>query len=248
MIGKVYRTKNGRYDFIPLVKDKNGFLIDSKGSQISIPFVVFCTNEKVYYLSVTIFLASYWHSDFLKNYYTDEFNLFIPQGGISNVNDHSVINCESINIMDRALFEKIYDVKHYKNNHYLDWQYKNKYYLDKEIYYQVIDKLNNNLDNLVYHEIDHIDFEFKRSVWKPRNTYNKNHINTYENHKEIIEFVINCANYLISSSEVKETYFTDYQFYNFIEEGIELQLNQSNLEKPVINHDSIYYSIKEHED
>ncbi|MDP4042903.1 Mbov_0400 family ICE element protein [Mycoplasmopsis arginini] len=239
MIGKVYRTKNGLYDFIPIAKDKNGFLIDSKGSQTSRPFVVFCTNEKVYYLSVKTLTKENEYQTLL-----DKTNLILPRGIYDD--DHPsfetlVINYGSINIMDRALFERIYDTSHYKNNRYLDWKYKNKHYLDKEIYFQVIDKLNNNLDNLVYHEIDHIDFKFKTSVWNPRNTYNKNH-------KEIIEFFISWANYLIYSSKAKETYFPDYQFYNFIEERIKLQLNHSNLEKPVINHDSIYYAIKEKED
>ncbi|VEU81665.1 hypothetical protein V2E25_01540 [Mycoplasmopsis arginini] len=221
MLGRILKTKQEIYKIFPISRNNNFSPIESWNSKTSRPFVVFYTNDKVYYLSVKSLTKENEKQTLL-----DKNNLILPQGIYDD--DHpSVINCGSINIMDRALFEKIYNVKHYKNN----------YFLEKEIYCQVINKLNNNLDNLVYHEVDHIDFENNKTIWKAGDFHKE--------HRNIMEFIIPESLRILKDDDIWISTASNDQFYTFINNKLKHATKINNIQLPKINHNSIYYSFWE---
>ncbi|MDP4042918.1 Mbov_0400 family ICE element protein [Mycoplasmopsis arginini] len=221
ILGKIIKIKKNIYKNSVISKNKNFKFINSEAHKTSRPFVVFYTNDKVYYLSVKTLTKENEKQTLL-----DKNNLILPQG-IYDDNHPSVINCGSINIMDRALFERIYDFSHYKNN----------YYLDKEIYYQVIDKLNNNLDNLIYHEVDHIDFENNKTIWKAGDFHKE--------HRRIIEFVVPECMYIFEENSNLFCQYSNKNFYDIIKNELQDALDFTNIKQPKINHNDLYYDCWE---
>lgn len=149
MIGKIFkvRTKNNS---LPIAKNKYHKIISISDQKLNRPYVVLFSNEKVYFLSIKTA-----KKENIKSTYIDKENVLIPTG-IYNDNHFGAINTSAINVMDRKMFELLYEIDD-------RW---NDYQLSIETYNRVMERLYINRDNLIYHEVDHFDLDNSKTIWK----------------------------------------------------------------------------------
>lgn len=150
MIGKIFkvRTKNNS---LPIARNKYHKIISISNQKLNRPYVVLFSNEKVYFLSVKTA-----KKENIKSTYIDKENVLIPTG-IYDDNHFGAINTSAINVMDRKMFESLYEIDN-------KW---NDYQLSIETYNRVMERLYINRDNLIYHEVDRFDLDNSKTIWKP---------------------------------------------------------------------------------
>ena len=149
MIGKIFKTRTKKYP-LPIAKDKQNKIISITNQKLNRPYVVLFSNEKVYFLSVKTV-----KKENIESTYIDKENVFIPKGIYDN-NHFAAINTSTINVMDRKMFESLYEIDDKWNN----------YQLSVETYNRVMERLYINRDNLIYHEVDHFDLDNLKTIWK----------------------------------------------------------------------------------
>ena len=149
MIGKIFkvRTKNNS---LPIAKNKYHKIISISDQKLNRPYVVLFSNEKVYFLSIKTV-----KKENIKSTYIDKENVLIPTG-IYDDNHFGAINTSTINVMDRKMFESLYEIDN-------KW---NDYQLSIETYNRVMERLYINRDNLIYQEVDHFDLYNLKTIWK----------------------------------------------------------------------------------
>lgn len=149
MIGKIFKTRTKKYP-LPIAKDKQNNIISISNQKLNRPYVILFSNEKVYFLSIKTV-----KKENIKSTYIDKENVLIPTG-IYDDNHFGAINTSTINVMDRKMFESLYEV----DNRWNDYQ------LSIETYNRVMERLYINRDNLIYHEIDYFDLDNSKTIWK----------------------------------------------------------------------------------
>lgn len=149
MIGKIFkvRTKNNS---LPIAKNKYHKIISISDQKLNRPYVVLFSNEKVYFLSIKTV-----KKENIKSTYIDKENVLIPTG-IYDDNHFGAINTSTINVMDRKMFESLYEIDN-------KW---NDYQLSIETYNRVMERLYINRENLIYQEVDHFDLDNLKTIWK----------------------------------------------------------------------------------
>lgn len=149
MIGRIFkiRVKNNS---LPIAKNKYHKIISISDQKLNRPYVILFSNEKVYFLSVKTV-----EKDNLNKTYTYKENVLVPNG-IYNDDHFGAIDTSTINIMDRKMFESLYEVDNKWNN----------YELSVETYNRVMERLYINRDNLIYHEVNNINIIEDKITWK----------------------------------------------------------------------------------
>lgn len=149
MIGKIFkvRTKNNS---LPIAKNKYHKIISISDQKLNRPYVVLFSNEKVYFLSIKTV-----KKENIKSTYIDKENVLIPTG-IYDDNHFGAINTSTINVMDRKMFESLYEIDN-------KW---NDYQLSIYTYNRVMERLYINRDNLIYQEVDYFDLDNLKTIWK----------------------------------------------------------------------------------
>ncbi|MBT1386589.1 hypothetical protein FCM52_01670 [Mycoplasma bovis] len=170
LIGKVYKQRNKENKF-PIAKDRLGD--DIFGHGINRPYLIFYSDDKVYYLS-----AKSVSDKNRKNTEDDKGNLILKTDLYGN-DKEIAINCSVINVMDRKLFESLYVEDS-------EW---NNVQTSADIYDKVMHKLYENLNDIQYFEID--SFSDTQTNWKFRDEGLKN--------KKVCEAII--KNYCIYFSK-----------------------------------------------
>ncbi|ADR24734.1 Mbov_0400 family ICE element protein [Mycoplasmopsis bovis] len=170
LIGKVYKQRNKENKF-PIAKDRLGD--DIFGHGINRPYLIFYSDDKVYYLS-----AKSVSDKNRKNTEDDKGNLILKTDLYGN-DKEIAINCSVINVMDRKLFESLYIEDS-------EW---NNVQTSAIIYDNVMQKLYENLNDIQYFEID--SFSDTQTNWKFRDEALKN--------KKVCEAII--KNYCIYFSK-----------------------------------------------
>ncbi|MCE6056169.1 hypothetical protein J7889_03335 [Mycoplasmopsis agalactiae] len=128
MFGKIYKIRSDK-NSLPIAIDKYENVIQITDKyKLNRPYVVFYSNDKVYFLPVKTIRNSN-----KKSTNVDKKNVIIPNINIygNGVPIGNAINCSTINVMDRELFESLFEKDNKWNN--VD--------LDNEIYYEVMTKL-----------------------------------------------------------------------------------------------------------
>ena len=149
MIGKIFKTRTKKYP-LPIAKDKQNNIISISNQKLNRPYVVLFSNEKVYFLSIKTV-----KKENIKSTYIDKENVLIPTG-IYDDDHFGAINTSTINVMDRKMFESLYEVDN-------KW---NDYQLSIETYNRVMERLYINRDNLIYHEVNNINIVEDKITWK----------------------------------------------------------------------------------
>ena len=180
MIGKVFKQRN-KNDLLPIARSKIGKLISTNIYKINRPYVILFSNENVYFLSVKTV-----KKENIESTYLDKENVLVPDG-IYHDNHFSSIDTSTINVMNRKLFESLYEIDN-------EW---NDYQLSVETYNRVMERLYINRDNLIYHEVDHFNLKKHKTIWKSNTealknkTYCKQLIITYHHlewNEDIVKF------------------------------------------------------------
>ncbi len=153
LIGKVYKQRNKENKF-PIAKDRLGD--DIFGHGINRPYLIFYSDDKVYYLS-----AKSVTDKNRKTTDDDKGNLILKTDLYGN-DKEIAINCSVINVMDRKLFESLYIEDS-------EW---NNVQTSAIIYDNVMQKLYENLNDIQYFEID--SFSDTQTNWKFRDEALKN--------------------------------------------------------------------------
>ena len=180
MVGKIFkiRVKNNS---LPIAKNKYHKIISISDQKLHRPYVVLFSNEKVYFLSIKTV-----KKENIKSTYIDKENVLIPTG-IYDDDHFGAINTSTINVMDRKMFESLYEVDN-------KW---NDYQLSIETYNRVMERLYINRDDLIYHEVNNINIIEDEITWKSNiealknKTYYKQLIITYHHlewDKDIVKF------------------------------------------------------------
>lgn len=178
MIGKIFKNRTKKYP-LPIAKDKQNNIISISNQKLNRPYVILFSNENVYFLSVKTV-----KKENIKSTYIDKENVLIPTG-IYDDNHFGAINTSTINVMDRKMFESLYEIDN-------EW---NDYQLSIETYNRVMERLYINRDNLIYQEIDRFDLDNSKTIWKSNEeaiknkTYCKQLIITYH-HLEWAEDIV----------------------------------------------------------
>ncbi|MFZ8186744.1 Mbov_0400 family ICE element protein [Mycoplasmopsis bovis] len=199
LIGKVYKQRNKENKF-PIAKDRLGD--DIFGHGINRPYLIFYSDDKVYYLS-----AKSVSDKNRKNTEDDKGNLILKTDLYGN-DKEIAINCSVINVMDRKLFESLYVEDS-------EW---NNVQTSADIYDKVMHKLYENLNDIQYFEID--SFSDTQTNWKFRDEGLKN--------KKVCVAII--KNYCIYFSKqlsdqiinnMKDLFFKDleYKYKNIVYES-----------------------------
>lgn len=149
MIGKIFKTRTKKYP-LPIAKDKQNNIISISNQKLNRPYVILFSNEKVYFLSIKTV-----KKENIKSTYIDKENVLIPTG-IYDDNHFGAINTSTINIMNRELFESLYEIDN-------EW---NDYQLSIETYNRIMERLYINRDDLIYHEVDHFNLRKHKTIWK----------------------------------------------------------------------------------
>ncbi|WP_427902910.1 Mbov_0400 family ICE element protein [Metamycoplasma alkalescens] len=205
-IGKIYRFRKNN-DFI-IARDKYGEIIQKFGR----PLVVFYSDDKVYYLSVKSLTKSN-----KKMSIADNTNVIVPNG-VYGYGNSNVISCASINIMDKKLFESLFEIDNELNN----------YSLNRYIYNDVMNKLFENMNNIRYFEVDHFDFDNNQTIWKLEEEAIKN--------KPECEKVMKKYRDLTINTKLLNEFENDDDFYSFLKEeymSILLEYKKNNINKNI---------------
>ncbi|PZV99897.1 Mbov_0400 family ICE element protein [Metamycoplasma auris] len=192
LVGKVYKQRKKENTFV-IAKDKYGN--DIIGHGINRPFLIFYSDDKVYYLSTKSI------SDKNRELTVqDKGNLVLKKDLYGN-DKEIAINCSVINVMDRGLFESLYEEDNKLNN----------YLTSASTYDKVMEKLHDNLNNIQYFEVD--SFDSDRTIWKLPSETIKN--------KDICEEIITTYNEEIKWKYRDLIYKDEDKFYSLVEEEFE---------------------------
>ncbi len=145
LIGKVYKQRN-KENKLPIAKNKLGD--DIFGHGINRPYLIFYSDDKVYYLS-----AKSVTDKNRKNTEDDKGNLILKTDLYGN-DKEIAINCSVINVMDRKLFESLYIEDS-------EW---NNVQTSAIIYDNVMQKLYENINRIGYFEV--AGFSETETLWK----------------------------------------------------------------------------------
>ncbi len=137
LIGKVYKQRN-KENKLPIAKSKFGD--DVMGHGINRPYLIFYSDDKVYYLS-----AKSVNDKNRKTTDDDKGNLILKTD-LYGDDKEIAINCSVINVMDRKLFESLYIEDS-------EW---NNVQTSAVIYDKVMNALYANLDSIKFFEVDSI--------------------------------------------------------------------------------------------
>lgn len=157
MIGKIFKTRT-KNNSLPIARSKYKKIISISDQKLNRPYVILFSNENVYFLSVKTI-----KKENIESTYLDKENVFVPNG-IYDDNHFGAIDTSTVNIMNRKLFESLYEIDN-------EW---NDYQLSVETYNRVMERLYINRDNLIYHEVDHFNLNTSKTIWKSNNESLKN--------------------------------------------------------------------------
>ncbi|UOE63497.1 hypothetical protein MbovWib_00415 [Mycoplasmopsis bovis] len=132
MFGKLFKVRSNKND-LPIAINSGDKIVDTfKKGKLHRPYVVFYSNDYVYYLSVKSITEK---NEF--NTIKDDRNVIIPNINIygNEAPIGNAINCSVINVMDRELFESLFE----KDSKWNDVE------LDAKIYKDVMSKLHYTL-------------------------------------------------------------------------------------------------------
>ncbi len=199
LIGKVYKQRN-KENKLPIAKSKFGD--DVMGHGVNRPYLIFYSDDKVYYLS-----AKSVNDKNRKTTDDDKGNLILKTDLYGN-DKEIAIDCSVINVMDSKLFESLYVEDS-------EW---NNVQTSADIYDKVMHKLYENLNDIQYFEID--SFSDTQTNWKFRDEALKN--------KKVCEAII--KNYCIYFSKqlsdeitnnMNDLFFKDleYKYKNIVYES-----------------------------
>ncbi|QVK06992.1 Mbov_0400 family ICE element protein [Mycoplasma mycoides] len=221
--GKIYKNRNQEYDFF-IAKDKDDELI--KGHGINRPFIIFYSDDKVYYLS-----AKSISKKNRKKTLADKFNV-VFKTDLYGEDKEVAINCSVINIMDRKLFESLYVKDDDMNNFQTTpWHY------DK-----IMGTLYRYFDEITYAEASHIDNDTQQLVWKSTLESKLNKLDCLK--------VIKGYNYLLFESDISRKELLDKpdKFFSLVTsfyERVKFE-TQEDFDEYVITHqemESIKYEV-----
>ncbi|MCE6056168.1 hypothetical protein J7889_03340 [Mycoplasmopsis agalactiae] len=153
LIGRVYKQRK-EDSKLPIAKNRYGD--DIIGHGINRPFLIFYSDDKVFYLS-----AKSITDKNINQTLSDRNNLILDVDFYGN-NKKISVDCSVINVMDRELFED-----NFKEDSEL-----NNYLTSPQTYNTVMEKLFSNLRNISYYEID--CFGINKTYWKPQSEAIKN--------------------------------------------------------------------------
>ncbi|MCE6056372.1 hypothetical protein J7889_02060 [Mycoplasmopsis agalactiae] len=199
LIGKVYKQRN-KENKLPIAKNKLGD--DIFGHGINRPYLIFYSDDKVYYLS-----AKSVTDKNRKTTEDDKGNLILKTDLYGN-DKEIAINCSVINVMDRKLFESLYVEDS-------EW---NNVQTSAVIYDNVMKALYANLDSIKFFEVNSITDNAVR--WKNMEESLKN--------KKVCEAIIKkyCEYYSKQLSDeitdnMNDLFFNilEYKFKNIIYES-----------------------------
>ncbi|WP_416371628.1 Mbov_0400 family ICE element protein [Mycoplasma capricolum] len=166
-----------------MAKNKNGSLIERHGNNR--PYIIFFSDEKVFYLSAKTILDSN-----RKTTTGDKTNVIFKKDLYGNDREIAV-NCSVINVMDRELFDSLYIKDSSFNNFQTDIEHYNK----------IMKKLFDVFNEIKYFEVDHIDEKTNQPIWKSDNEAIKN--------KKECEMVIKGYHYLIRDNKISPEIILD---------------------------------------
>ncbi|MCE6061634.1 hypothetical protein J8A71_01835 [Mycoplasmopsis agalactiae] len=203
LIGKVYKQRNKENKF-PIAKNKLGD--DIFGHGINRPYLIFYSDDKVYYLS-----AKSVTDKNRKTTEDDKGNLILKTDLYGN-DKEIAINCSVINVIDRKLFESLYVEDS-------EW---NNVQTSAAIYDKVMHKLYENLGDIQYFEID--SFSDIQTNWKFRDEGLEN--------KKVCEAIIKkyCEYYSKQLSDEITNNMNDL-FFNILEYKFKNIIYESQKEK-----------------
>ncbi|QVJ96689.1 integrative conjugal element protein [Mycoplasma mycoides subsp. capri] len=175
MIGTLFKFRN-LDNTLPIARDRFSRLIETSYYKLHRPYVVFYSDDKVYYLSVKTLkkgneASIYRNQD--KNVIL--LNKTVYDEPVKGEAIGNVIDCSVVNIMDRKLFEQLYQEDEYYNN----------YQLAPWIYDEVMNKLYENKDNLIVHQFKAFDFENNKTLWY-ETTKSNDKQNSNDNNKWLV--------------------------------------------------------------
>ncbi|QVJ95888.1 Mbov_0400 family ICE element protein [Mycoplasma mycoides] len=185
MIGKIFRFRTND-NKLEIARDRFNINIATDNNKLHRPYIVFYSDDKVYYLTVkTLTKKNKETVNRSKDFNVTLLNENIYNKLLSGNKLGNVIDCSVVNIMDKKLFEKLFQ----------DNEHRNNYQLNPWIYDKVMIQLYENKHNLIFHEVTGFDFENNRTRWmldivktyEGRLKYNKWLIRT----KKIVQEVIN---------------------------------------------------------
>lgn len=193
-IGKVYkqRYKNNK---IPIARDKNGEKI--KGNGIHRPFIVFFSDDKVFYLTTKTV-----KDENRRKTTNDPQNLTLEMDLYGNDDRTISVNCSVVNVMERKLFESLYILDDERN----DFQ------TDPDTYNKIMEHLFKHKDDISISEFDYFDFDNKQPIFKADEIANRN--------RQEVEMIIVGYNHLINETNIIPELILDKpdHFYEVVKE------------------------------
>ncbi|QVK06293.1 Mbov_0400 family ICE element protein [Mycoplasma mycoides] len=207
MFGTVFRFRN-LDNTLPIARDRYFEPIDTSGNKLHRPYVVFYSDDKVYYLTVKT-LKRENEASVYRNQDTNVIllNKTVYNQPVKGKTLGNVIDCSSVNIMDRKLFEQLFEKDSFKNN----------YQLAPWIYDQVMNKLYENKNNLVFHEVT--GFNDNKVKWMIDKTKTEQGRLEYEKWRTRVEKVITTVietYHSISRDEIEKRLNNQEEYVKFI--------------------------------
>lgn len=145
LIGKVYKQRN-KENKLPIAKSKFGDDIISHG--VNRPYLIFYSDNKVYYLSAKSV------SDKNRKATEDDKGNLILKTDLYGDDKEIAVDCSVINVMDRKLFESLYVEDS-------EW---NNVQTSAAIYDKVMQKIYENINRIGYFEV--AGFSETETLWK----------------------------------------------------------------------------------
>ncbi|EXU60358.1 Mbov_0400 family ICE element protein [Mycoplasma mycoides] len=210
MYGKVFRFRN-LDNTLPIARDSLFKNIPTDNSKLHRPYVVFYSDDKVYFLNVKTLKEK--NKNNVDKYIDTNvilLNKTIYNQPIKGEALGNVIDCSVVNIMNRKLFEQLYQEDEYYNN----------YQLAPWIYDQVMNKLYENKDNLIVHQLKAFDFENNKTLWYETTKSNDKQNSTDNNKwlaraKKVITTVIETY-HSISRDEIEKRLNNQEEYIKYI--------------------------------
>ncbi|WFQ94305.1 Mbov_0400 family ICE element protein [Mycoplasma feriruminatoris] len=207
MFGIVFKFRN-LDNTLPIARDRFSRPIETSNYKLHRPYVVFYSDDKVYYLSVKT-LKKENEASIYRN---QDKNLILLNKTIYNEPVKgkalgNVIDCSVVNIMDRKLFEQLYQEDEYYNN----------YQLAPWIYDEVMNKLYENKNKLVFNGV--VSFNNNRTEWMLDKTKTEQGRLEYEKWRTRVEKVITTVietYHSISRDEIEKRLNNQDEYVKFI--------------------------------
>ncbi|CAL59085.1 hypothetical protein E5287_01815 [Mycoplasmopsis agalactiae] len=203
LIGKVYKQRN-KENKLPIAKSKFGDDIISHG--VNRPYLIFYSDNKVYYLSAKSV------SDKNRKATEDDKGNLILKTDLYGDDKEIAVDCSVINVMDRKLFESLYVEDS-------EW---NNVQTSAAIYDKVMQKIYENINRIGYFEV--AGFSETETLWKNNDEALKN--------KKVYEAIIKkyCEYYSKQLSDEITNNMNDL-FFNSLERKYKNIIYESQKEK-----------------